>query len=58
MSVPKQKQSKSRSAKRRSHNALAKKSLNSCDKCKKPVMSHKACEFCGTYRGKQILKVK
>jgi large subunit ribosomal protein L32 len=25
-----------------------------CPKCKEPVLSHRACPSCGTYKGEQI----
>jgi large subunit ribosomal protein L32 len=38
--------------------ALKEMTLNACPKCGKPVLPHRACAFCGTYRGRQVMKVK
>ena len=29
-----------------------------CPKCKRPVKLYIACEFCGTYKNKEVLKIK
>ena len=58
MSVPKKRRTPSSVGKRRSHHALNKTLLVACSKCGKPVEPHKACLFCGTYKGKEILKIK
>jgi len=56
MSVPKQKKAKSSVRKGQYKNRLKKIVLSVCPKCKKPVLSHHACSFCGTYAGKKIIK--
>ena len=28
--------------------------VTKCPKCKEPVISHRACPSCGTYKGEQI----
>lgn len=45
--------------KRRNHNnlALTSASISHCLKCGKPVLPHRACAFCGTYRGRQVINV-
>ncbi|MFA6394265.1 MAG: 50S ribosomal protein L32 [Patescibacteria group bacterium] len=43
---------------RRAHHALKKVKTGVCPKCAKPVKPHHACAFCGTYRGRDVLKVK
>lgn len=58
MAHPKQKRTKASAKRRASHFALKTKSLIKCSKCNKPVLPHRACKFCGTYRGNQILKIK
>jgi len=58
MAIPTQKRTKS-SKRRRSVCFLLKKiKLAICPKCKKPVLPHHACSFCGTYADKEILKIK
>ena len=54
----KKRRTSSSQGQRRSHHALKPKTLNVCPKCKKPVEPHRACSFCGTYKGKTALKVK
>jgi large subunit ribosomal protein L32 len=43
---------------RRSHHALKPKNLATCTKCGKPVLQHKACAFCGTYKFVEAVNVK
>jgi large subunit ribosomal protein L32 len=58
MSVPKQRQTKSRGKRRRSHVALKKTQLTKCGHCNKPVLPHRACPNCGYYRGRQVLNIE
>lgn len=58
MSVPKKRGTKSSVGKRRSHHALKKLVLTECPQCKKAVVPHQACDFCGTYKGKEVIKIK
>ncbi len=55
MSVPTQRQTHGRGARRRSHQAIKPKALKACAQCKKPVQPHVACGFCGTYKGRKVL---
>ncbi|MBI2644584.1 50S ribosomal protein L32 [Candidatus Uhrbacteria bacterium] len=50
----------SRSSKRRraSHFALKKKSFISCVKCKKMILPHRACAYCGNYKERLVIIVK
>lgn len=57
MSVPARRQSRTRTRNRRSHHALKPVNTADCSNCKAPVLSHKACEACGFYNGKQVLNV-
>lgn len=41
----------------RTHIALKEGAISHCAKCSKPVLPHRACAFCGTYRGRQVLNV-
>lgn len=43
---------------RRSHLALVAQNLVACPQCKAPKPSHQACSNCGTFRGRQIIKIK
>lgn len=59
MAVPRARISKQRRNKRRSsHWKLALPGLNKCPKCGEPVLSHRACRACGTYKGRIALKVQ
>jgi len=57
MPVPKQRHTKSRRNKRRSHHALKKQEISVCPKCGEPVLPHRLCQNCGTYAGKEIIDV-
>ncbi len=57
MPVPKQRHTKSRRNRRRSHDALKKIKLSSCSKCKEPILPHHFCPFCGTYKGREVIDV-
>ena len=56
--TPTQKHTKSRKRTRRAAIKLKKPSLTICLKCKRPLRLHTACAFCGTYKNKQVIKIK
>lgn len=58
MSVPAKRRSRSEARRGRSHMALKKVKLNKCPKCGKAVLPHRACKFCGSYKGREVLKIK
>jgi large subunit ribosomal protein L32 len=58
MSVPKKRRTKSSVGRRRSHHSLLKAKLNKCPQCGKAIEPHKACSFCGYYRGREVIKIK
>ena len=58
MSVPKKRRTSSSVGRRRSHHALKKVALIKCSKCGKSTEPHRACSFCGTYRDREIIKIK
>lgn len=58
MSVPTQRRTKSSRLRRASHFALKATNLVKCPKCDKPTLPHRVCEFCGTYKGKQVISLK
>ena len=58
MALPTQKTSKSRKRVKQYKNRLKKKTLSVCPKCKKPVLPHHVCRFCGTYINKEVIKPK
>ncbi|PLX26614.1 50S ribosomal protein L32 [Candidatus Parcubacteria bacterium] len=58
MSVPKKRRTSGSAGRRRSHHALKKAILSVCPKCGKAVMQHTACEFCGTYKNREVISIK
>ncbi|MFN7805861.1 MAG: 50S ribosomal protein L32 [Planctomycetaceae bacterium] len=58
MAVPKRRQSHSRTAKRRSHNAIKGIQLTTCPKCSTQHPSHVVCPTCGTYLGRTVVDVQ
>ncbi len=57
MGLPGHRRTSSDKRKRTAHFGLAEVSSNSCPKCKKAVRPHRACAFCGTYKGKSVVDV-
>jgi large subunit ribosomal protein L32 len=58
MPVPPKRRPKSSVRARASHFALKKTKLNVCSKCGQAVEPHRACSVCGTYKGREAVKVK
>lgn len=58
MALPTQKRTKSSKRRRASHFALSKSKLVKCPKCGKEKLPHHVCQFCGSYKGKQIIRLK
>lgn len=58
MGLPGKKLTKSSKKRRASHFALKPIVLTKCPKCKKPMLPHYVCQFCGMYAGKKILEIK
>ncbi|MFA5356866.1 MAG: 50S ribosomal protein L32 [Candidatus Omnitrophota bacterium] len=58
MPLPKQRHSKARGRKRRTHWKLKKTNLITCPQCKHPRLPHHACSVCGYYNGKQVVTIK
>lgn len=57
MGVPKQKHTKSRRDKRRSHIFLKAATLTKCPKCGQPILPHTICLSCGYYKGTEVIDV-
>ena len=55
MAVPKQKQSHSRTNKRRSTHKAAQPTVNECPQCHSPRLPHRVCPECGFYGGRQVV---
>ncbi|HEA65455.1 MAG TPA: 50S ribosomal protein L32 [Desulfobacterales bacterium] len=58
MAVPKQKTSKSRRDKRRTHQKLTAPTLTKCAQCGEAKLPHHVCPTCGTYRGRTFLETE
>lgn len=58
MGLPSKRRTKTSKRDRASHFALEKKALVKCPKCGKASLSHTACGFCGTYKGRQVIVIK
>ncbi|MCP4040112.1 MAG: 50S ribosomal protein L32 [bacterium] len=58
MAVPKQKTSKSKRDKRRSHDALTTQSRSLCPNCGATRQPHRVCASCGHYRGRMIVETE
>jgi len=58
MSVPKKRRTSSSVGRRRSHHALNTITTIKCPKCGNTILPHTACETCGTYRDREIVKIK
>lgn len=57
MPVPKQRHTKSRRNRRRSHQALSSPVVSLCPKCQSPIRPHHLCHNCGYYNGRQVIDV-
>jgi len=56
--LPKQKLSKGRRDRRRSHLALKGVNLVQCPQCHELRRPHQVCPSCGSYRGVQVIEMK
>lgn len=57
MPNPKRRHSKTRTAKRRTHDTLTPATTNICPQCKEPKAPHQVCPHCGFYRARQVRPV-
>jgi len=57
MPVPKKRHSNTRTRTRRANWKLKALNLSECPQCHAAVMSHMACPSCGTYQGRQVIKM-
>jgi len=54
MPNPKRRHSKTRTAKRRTHDSLTATTTGQCPKCKELTTPHRVCWNCGYYRDRQV----
>ncbi len=57
MGLPGHRRTSSHKRRRAAHFALETTAFNACPKCKKPLRPHRACAFCGTYKGRSVVNV-
>lgn len=58
MPLPKQRHSKARGRKRRTHYKISSLNLVPCPQCKQPRLPHCVCASCGYYKGKQVVEIR
>ena len=58
MPLPKQRHSKTRGRKRRTHYKLSPLNLVPCPQCKELKIPHRVCAICGYYNGRQVIEIK
>ena len=56
--LPKQKQSRTRRDKRRTHDSLKSSNLVQCSNCGEMRLPHRACPECGHYKGREVFEVE
>lgn len=56
MAVPKQRTSKAKRDKRRSHDALVAPARSVCPQCNAPKQPHRICPTCGSYKGRTVIE--
>ncbi|MDD5251437.1 MAG: 50S ribosomal protein L32 [Patescibacteria group bacterium] len=57
MGLPGHRRTSSHKRRRAAHFALKKLNLTSCPKCQEQILPHRACPNCGTYAGRQVIKL-
>jgi large subunit ribosomal protein L32 len=55
MAVPKQKQARARTRKRRAQHKISGPAVNECPHCHHPRRPHRVCPNCGTYNGREVI---
>jgi large subunit ribosomal protein L32 len=55
MAVPKQRQSHSRTSKRRAQHKIEAPTLAHCPNCQSPRLPHRVCGVCGYYKGREVV---
>lgn len=57
MGLPGHRRTSSDKRRRAAQHGLKETAATTCPKCGKTIRPHRACAFCGTYRGRQVLNV-
>lgn len=55
MAVPKKRTSKMKRDQRRAHWKITPPNVTRCPSCANPILSHRVCANCGTYKGRQVV---
>ena len=58
MGLPSKRRTKTSKKDRASHFALKAQTFGKCSECGQPILPHRACAKCGTFKGKAVLKIK
>ena len=58
MPNPKRRHSKTRTAKRRTGDALRAAGLSECPQCHEMKLPHHVCKSCGVYDGREVVEAK
>jgi len=58
MGLPSMKRTPRSKRERNANISLKKVAAAKCEKCKSPMLAHRACPGCGEYRGKQVVNVE
>jgi len=56
MPLPKRRHSKTRTRKRRAHDALKPAGLSRCPRCQAMTLPHRVCRSCGYYRDREVVR--
>lgn len=56
MPVPFRRTSKTRKAKRRTHQRATMPTISTCTNCGSTIKPHTVCKECGHYKGKEVIK--
>ena len=58
MGVPKRRTSAAKRGQRRAHDKLTAPNVSLCPQCHEPLLPHHVCPHCGTYKGREVIKVE
>jgi large subunit ribosomal protein L32 len=58
MALPKRRHSITRGRRRRTHWKVRLSQLIICPQCKQKTLPHRACPFCGYYKGREVIKIE
>ena len=58
MPNPKRRHTRTRRDTRRAHDALVKPGKSLCTSCFEPKAPHQVCPHCGSYKGREVIRVE